>query len=239
MKGIYEKEFEVMLKDIDKNNKMRFSTYLNFMQEIGGLHSEEFGYSLKDEPITHKAWIVIAWKLEIYRRPAWNEKVLVRSFIGKIDKLYHYRDYEILDNTGTIIAKGVAQWVMVDTITKKIQIADAKLISEFPIVEDESFDNIIKKVNTRINVDEMKEVFEYKIQKRDVDTNNHMNNIVYLDLALECLDDEYIDNISSIEIHYKTECKYGDKVTFMKDNENKVYVLDGNKEKLHTVVILK
>ena len=66
-----------------------------------------------------------------------------------------------------------------------------------------------------------------------------MNNVIYLDLALEGLEDKVIDRISSIEIHYKTECKYGDKVTFMKDNENKVYVLDENKEKLHTVVILK
>lgn len=235
---IYEKEFELQLKDIDKNNKMRLSSYLNFMQEIGGLHSKEFGYGLNDELITHKAWVVIAWNLEIFKRPKWNEKILLRSWIGKIDKIYHYRDYEMLDTEGNIIAKAVAQWLMVDTVTKKVQRLDEKHIKEFPVVNREAFDNNMKKVSLKADVDNAIQIYQYKVQKRDVDTNNHMNNIIYLDLALEGLDDEFVDNISNIQIHYKTECKYNEEIVFMKDEE-KVYILDKNKEKLHTLVILK
>ncbi len=236
---IYEKEFELHLRDVDKNNKMRLSSYLNFMQEIGGLHSKEFGYGLNDEPITHKAWIIISWDFKILRRPVWNEKVLVRSWIGKIDKIYHYRDYEMLDKEGNVISKGVAKWVMVDTITKKIQKLDEKHINEFPIVNREDFNNNIEKVNMKFDVNGLNKIYECKIQKRDVDTNNHMNNIIYLDLALEGLEDEDVENISSIQIHYKTECKYNEEIVFMKDDENKIYILDKNKEKLHTLVILK
>ena len=239
MKEVYEKEFEVMLKDIDKNNKMRLSSYLNFMQEIGAFHSAEFGYGINDEPKTHKAWIVTAWDLKIFRRPKWNEKIFMRSWIGKIDKLYHYRDYEVLDSENNVIAKAVAQWVMVDTITKKIQIADKNMIEKFPVVTREDFDNVIPKVSTKINIEELEKIYECKVQKRDVDTNNHMNNIIYLDLALEGLDDEYIDNVSEIQIYYKAECKYEDEIVFMKDKDNKVYILEKNKEKLHTVVVLK
>lgn len=235
---IYEKEFEVQLKDIDKNNKMRLSSYLNFMQEIGGLHSEEYGYGLNNEPITHKAWIVISWDLNIFKRPCWNEKLLVRSWIGKIDKLYHYRDYEILDSQGITIAKAVAKWVMVDTITKKIQKLDEEHIKQFPIVEIEGFENEIGKINSRVNVDSLNEIYQYKVQKRDVDTNNHMNNIIYLDLVLEGLDDNFVQNISSIQIHYKTECKYNEEIVFMQGDDG-IYVFDKNKEKLHTQVVLK
>jgi len=235
---IYEKEFEVQLKDIDKNNKMRLSSYLNFMQEIGALHSEEFGYGLNNEPITHKAWIVISWKLDIFKRPHWDEKILVRSWIGKIDKIYHYRDYEILDSSGEVIAKAIAKWVMVDTITKKIQKLDEEHTKKFPIVEVEGFENEIGKINSKVDIDKLNTIYEYKVEKRDVDTNNHMNNIIYLDLALEGLEDSFIQNISHIEIHYKTECKYGEEILFVKD-ENNVYEVDKNKEKLHTQIILK
>lgn len=239
---IYEKEFELHLRDVDKNNKMRLSSYLNLMQEIGGLHSSEFGYSLKDEPITHKAWVVLTWKLEIFKRPTWNEKIKVKSWVGKIDKIYQYRDYEMLDSNNEIVAKGVAQWIMVDTLTKKIQKVDEKILNEFPIVNREDYDNNIKKISTKVNSDNLNQIYEYKIEKRDVDTNNHMNNIVYLDLSLEGLDDEFTNNISYIEIHYKTECKYGENIVFFNevvDDKNKVYVLDKNKEKLHTLIILK
>lgn len=235
---IYEKEFEVMLKDIDKNNQMRLSSYINFMQEIGGLHSEEYGYGLNDEPVTHKAWVVISWDVKILKRPKWNEKLLVRSWIGKIDKLYHYRDYEILDSQGNVISKAVAKWVMVDTITKKVQKLTEEHINNFPIVEIEGWTNEVGKINSKVDVSSLKEIYKYKVQKRDVDTNNHMNNIIYLDLALEGLDDESIKNVSSIQIHYKTECKYSDEIVFMQ-GEDGVYVFDKNKEKLHTQVVLK
>lgn len=236
---IYEKEFELYLRDTDKNNKMRYSSYLNLLQEVGGLHASMLGHGLSEEIKTKKAWIVIAWNLEVFKRPSWNEKIKVRTWIGKIDKIYHYRDYEILDESNEIVAKAVAKWVMLDGISKKIVKSDETYAGKFPIVIKEDYDNNIDKVNSRINVDELTPIYEYKVQKRDGDKNNHMNNIVYLDLALEGLDEEFADSITNIEIHYKTECKCNDEIVFMKDNENKVYVLDKNKEKLHTVVILK
>lgn len=235
---IYEKEFEVMLRDVDKNNQMRLSSFINYMQEIGGLHSEEYGYGLNNEHITHKAWIVISWNVQIFRRPKWNEKILVRSWIGKIDKLYHYRDYEVIDKQGNVISKAVAKWVMVDTITKRIQKLDEEHIKQFSIVEVEGWNNEIEKINSKVDVNVLKEIYKYKVQKRDVDTNNHMNNIIYLDLALEGLDDKVSQNVSSIQIHYKTECKYEDEIIFMQDKSS-VYVFDKNKEKLHTQIILK
>ena len=83
---IYEKEFELHLRDMDKNNKMRYSSYLNLFQEIGGIHASMLGHGLAEEIKTKKSWIVIAWKLEIFKRPSWNEKIKVRTWIGKIDK---------------------------------------------------------------------------------------------------------------------------------------------------------
>ena len=65
-----------------------------------------------------------------------------------------------------------------------------------------------------------------------------MNNIIYLDLALEGLDDKFCDSIKNVEIHYKTECKLGEKIVFMKNEENNVYILDENEEKVHTLVML-
>lgn len=240
--NIFEKEFELYLRDTDKNNKMRFSSYLNLMQEIGGMHASQIGHGLKEEIKTGKAWIVIAWKLDIFKRPSWNENLKVRTWIGKVDKIYHYRDYELLDSNNEVVAKGVAQWVMVDTINNKIMKAEESCVEEFNVIEREDFDNNIKKINARVNIDNANQIFEYVIQKRDTDKNNHMNNVIYLDLALEGLEDKVIDRISSIEIHYKTECKYGDKITFFSeeiDGQTKIYIMDENKEKLHSQVILK
>ena len=196
---IYEKEFNLQLRDMDKNNKMRFSSYLNVMQEIGGLHASLIGHGLNEEIQTGKAWIVISWKLEIFKRPSWNEKIKVRTWIGKIDKIYHYRDYEILDSNNEVVAKGVAKWVMLDIVTKRIVKSSESYAEEFPVVEIDGYDNDIKNINAKVNVDSLNQIYEYIVERRDVDKNNHMNNVVYLDLALEGLDEDFVNNISNIK----------------------------------------
>lgn len=238
MEGIYSKQFELKINDVDSNNKMKLSTYLKFMQEAGALHSKEYGYSLDTQDITHKAWVVIAWEFDILKRPRWNEKVNVKTWIGKTDKIYFYRYFEITDKENQVIAKAKSQWIMVDTHTKKIQKITNELLSEFTEVKVEGYDEIISKVNFKIDKEKLTKIYEYVVQKRDVDTNSHMNNVIYLDLALEGLDDTFCNNVSNVGIHYKTECKLGNKVIFMKDEKNTVYVLDENGEKVHAQVKL-
>lgn len=238
MEGIYVKEFELGINDVDKNNKMKLSTYLKFMQEIGALHSKVYGYCLDTEPITHKAWVVIAWNVDILDKPSWNEKIIVKTWIGKIDKIYFYRYFEMTNEKGEVVAKAKSQWIMIDTCTKKIQKITSELLSEFPKVHMDGYSDGISKVNLKFDKEKLEKIYECSVQKRDVDTNNHMNNIIYLDLALEGLDDTFCDNIKNVEIHYKTECKLGEKIVFMKNEENNVYILDENEEKVHTLVML-
>ena len=56
--------------------------------------------------------------------------------------------------------------------------------------------------------------FDYIVQRRDVDTNHHVNNLHYLDYAYEALpNDVYINNdFKNVEIMYKHEAKLGDNI---------------------------
>lgn len=239
MNGIYKKEFELGINEVDKNNKMKLSTCLKLMQEIGALHSKEYGYCLDTEKSTHKAWVVLAWKLEIFNRPSWNQKIYASTWISKMDKIYFYRNFEMKDSEGNIIAKATSQWIMIDTVTKKIEKITEELLNLFIKLKVDGYEDTLKKPNLKFDVSNLEEIYDFVVQKRDLDTNNHMNNIVYLDLAMEGLDDEFCDSITNIEIYYKSECKVDEKIVFMKSNEDNVYVLDSNKEKLHTLIKFK
>lgn len=239
MQGIYEKEFELGINDVDRNNKMKLVTYLKLMQEAGALHSKEYGYCLDTESITHKAWVVLAWKVDILKRPDWNSKLYIKTWIGKIDKLYFYRYFKIQDEKGEIVAKASSQWIMIDTVTKKIQKVTEEILNQFIEVSEEGFEENIKKGSLKFDVKELEEIYRCNVQKRDIDTNGHLNNIIYLDLAMEGFEDEFCDSIKRVEIYYKAECKLAEEIVFMKNSENSVYVLDKEKQKLHTLIKLK
>lgn len=239
MQGIYEKEFELGINEVDRNNQMKLSTCLKLMQEIGAMHSKAYGYCLDTESKTHKAWVVLAWNLEIFSKPSWNSKIYARTWIDKIDKIYFYRNFEMYSEKGELVAKASSQWIMIDTVKGKIQKVTDELLSQFIEVNTEEKFKSIKKLNPKFDVDSLEEIYRCKVQKRDVDTNNHMNNIVYLDLAQEGLEDSIVNAASNIEVYYKSECKLGEEIVFMKNEKNDVYILDKDKTKLHTLIKFK
>ena len=100
-------------------------------------------------------------------------------------------------------------------------------ILEVSIFEKSVFNEPFKE---KITVPEdLKLNFNYTIQRRDIDTNGHVNNLHYIDYALETLDEDVYNNNSfdNLEVVYKKEIK-------LKENIKCYYSLEDNK---HLVTI--
>ena len=72
--------------------------------------------------------------------------------------------------------------------------------------------------------EDLKLNFNYTIQRRDIDTNSHVNNLHYIDYALETLDEDIFNNNSfdNLEVVYKKEIK-------LKENIKCYYSFEDNK----------
>ena len=63
---------------------------------------------------------------------------------------------------------------------------------------------------------------DYKIRKSDIDVNNHVNNLNYLDIASEVFPDDIskLTTCNEFEIFYKHQIKFEDKITAHYNFEN-------------------
>ncbi|MDD2627661.1 MAG: thioesterase [Clostridia bacterium] len=237
-RGMYQNEYEVNISDIGSDKKMKLSSFLKYLQEVAAIHSGISGYGINNVKTTRKAWVVLAWKVNIIRKPIWNEKITVKTWSSKIEKIYYYRNFEIKDEKGEVICTAESQWIMMDVDTKKIQRITEEYLDKFIVIESKV---TISKTNVKLTDKEKEKIIhEFVVARRDVDTNNHMNNIIYLDMALEGLDEKEVQDIKSFEICYKLESKIKDKIICTKvDDENTIYLLDENKEKIHAIVKFK
>lgn len=111
----------------------------------------------------------------------------------------------------------------------------------------EKYQTESKSVFENFNFNKLKEpedsilAFEYTVQRRDIDINNHMHNICYLDLAYEALPKDIYENTSfdNIEIMYKTGSLLGDnlKCFYAKvENEFIVTIKSQDEKTLHAIV---
>ena len=64
--------------------------------------------------------------------------------------------------------------------------------------------------------------FDYTILRRDIDTNNHVNNSNYLSFACETLPYDIYNNMNfkNIEVMYRKQCLLGDKISCLYNFEN-------------------
>lgn len=113
------------------------------------------------------------------------------------------------------------------------------MIKIYKPVERRLFDT---ELNERIKLPKsLDEAYTYTIMKRDLDANHHVNNLCFLDIAVETLPDNIIDDeFNNISIIYKKEMLYKDIVSCyyeFKDGEHIVYMYNKGKNILNGVVI--
>ena len=226
--GVFTYSYKVKYSDIGRNNKLTLKSLVAFLQESAGGHSAVAGFGVNDIPKTHRTWLLLNWKVKMFFHPHINEILTINTWPRTMDKLYSYRDFEVFDSKNNLVAIASSKWIFVDTETKKIKKITSEVSEAYGGPVDKSvfetpFDEkIIISDNLKLN-------FNYTIQRRDIDTNGHVNNLHYIDFALETLDEDiYNENeFDNLEIIYKKEIKY-------KDNINCYYSFENDK---HTITI--
>lgn len=239
MNSIFEEDFVIKYDDINPNsNTISDTALLKFLQEIAGKHADSVGYGFSTISSTKLTFLVLAWKFQIYNRPIYGDKITIKTWPRKSIKSIYYRDFEIFkDNIKIGIA--TSKWVLINTDTHDMILNHSDILTKLPPNNNSVFGEEIKKLQIPENIDN---IFKYKILRRDLDTNNHVNNTVYLSLAYESLPEEIYRNLdyNLIEIMYKSETKINSEIIakFSKIDKNCfiVVISDANSDDLHCVI---
>ena len=143
---------------------------------------------------------------------------------------------------GSRIAIASSKWVLINTDTKAIAKVTPDIISAYGPVDAKVFDDEIKKLKEP--EEPYTRRFDYTILRRDLDTNKHVNNLNYVDFALETLPEEVYETTTfhNIEVMYKKQCILGDKISclYTLDSEGKhvITMKSDDLENLHAIIVL-
>lgn len=240
---IVERNYYVKISEIGKENKITNKAILGILEDVAAVHSDMAGYGIKNMEQTRLTWILIDWKVQIIRRPNYSEKVLARTWSKNSLKCYTFRDFELLDEQGNVIAKAISRWVLVNIDTGRLEMIDDKILSNYQpeldrtVFEDESFEKLKEPMNFEHEI-------MYEVKRSDIDVNHHLHNINYLDLATEALPDEIYSKygeFNNFKIFCKKEVKFRDKVRCkyaFENNKHIVIVKSEDDKKVHSIIEL-
>lgn len=240
--AIFTYNYKIKYSDVGVNNKITLRALVETLQEAAIGHSEQAGYGVNNIENTHIAWLLLDWKVQIMSYPHSNESITVKTWPRSFDKLYSYRDFEVYDKDNNLIAVASSKWFAIDTENKKIRKLTPEITEAYgePVtnsVFDEPFKNkITVPENLKLN-------FSYTTQRRDIDTNGHVNNLNYIDFALETIDEDIFNNttFNNLEIVYKKEIKLKESIKCyysLEDNKHIVTIKSEDDTIVHAIVKL-
>ncbi len=126
-----------------------------------------------------------------------------------------------------MVAKASSKWVIVDYQTKHIRKMPEKICENFNTENKPIFGS---RINIRIKEpEEVLNTINYKVLRRDLDTNYHVNNLNYIYFAEEVLPQDVYDNVdlNNVEIMYKHETKLNDVISINYSQEENSNNKDG------------
>lgn len=219
---IYEQKFLTCSSHVNSNLDVKNITLLNWMQDIGSFHSDLAGCGFSNLAETNLSWVVIQYKVKIFRRFKYGETITIKTWCSGTKRLYTFRQFEFYDEQGELVAATSSKWVLTN-LNEGMVNPDDKLLESYGIEEKFVFEegNNMKRVQ---DAKEYSYSVDFEVPRTYIDVNGHMNNTYYLDIAYQALPlDVYFNNtaFNEFEIMYRKECRMGDQ---LKCN----YVFDGN-----------
>ena len=233
---IYSHNLTINYSDVDENNQVTNKGLLRLLQEVAGIHCGLLGYGVNDTPKTGLAWILLNWKLKVFARPKTNTNLLIKTWTRKKTPLFVYRDFEIYDNAYNLVAIASSKWVLFNVNNKSISRVTDGVNEKYIQVNKEVFpEKFEEKIKEPLNSEF---VLDYTVQRRDIDTNHHVNNGQYVRMAMNQIE---LKPVKELRVEYKKQALLGDVIVpVICEQENEIFVsLDDEAGKAYAVVQFK
>lgn len=225
----------IRYSEVDSSKELLLSSLLDYFQDCCTFESEELGIGVDYLAKKQAAWVLSSWQIEILRYPQFNETIRISTWPYGFKGFYGYRNFAACEENGAVIAKANSVWVFLDTAKMRPQRISGELVDAYHDAFREPLAGTWaeRKITIPKSSDEKEPV---PVVGYYIDTNHHMNNSKYIQVAMEYLPDDF--KVTGLRAEYKKAAKLGDMICPAVSRENNnVTVLLSDREKNPYAVI--
>ena len=233
---MYTFDSKIRYSEIDTSGKLSLPSLINYFQDCSNFQSCELGLGYEVLKERGRGWVLLAWHIEIHKIPILCQAVTIGTFATDFKGFYGHRNFLMCDEKGEYLAIADSLWVMIDTETGR---------PTKPALEDYAPYDLgkpldIKFEGRKIKLAEGSVSFpSFVIQRHHLDTNRHVNNGWYVQMALDVLPEEL--EIKTLRVEYKKAAVLGDEIfpKLAKEGNRMVVELCDKEGRAYAVVEVK
>jgi len=211
----FSKTYKIDFYQTGADRKLNLFSLMNMIQDIASDHAALLGFG-HDQLDEDTYWVLVRQIIQMDYWPEWREEITFETFISKPVVGTPPRDL-LIYHKNKLIGRGQTSWLVIDGKTRKIATQKIDMLLDAAISESSG----VKTHKVLIQNEGMIDLKKIDVQYSDLDMNLHVNNAIYGQWVMNCIDIETWKNwqISEFSINYLQEILPQDQV-FIKRNVN-------------------
>lgn len=202
---MYEFDARIRFSEVNANGDLKLTALLNYFQDCSTFQSEDLGIGVEYLASMDLGWVINNWQIDIIRMPRLGDKVIVGTLPYKLRAYLGYRNFYMKDAvTGEYLAKANSIWTLINIREVKPVKATQQMIDAYVLsdpIEMEYLDRRVKLEGEK----ETKPAITVGIES--IDTNLHVNNEQYIQMAMRFLPEDI--KVKRLMVEYKKAAYLG------------------------------
>lgn len=203
---MYSYNSRVRYSEVDVNRELTVTGIINYLQDCSTFQSEDLNLGLDYLEEHHRAWWLSSWQILIGRRPVFGEEIVISTWPYDFKGMYGYRNFTIQDKEGGYLVRANSVWFFFDTAAGRPVKVREEDIRGYGTGNEKKLE--MEYAPRRIALPEAYEEGKpIAVAVHHIDTNHHVNNAMYVEIAREALDEEI--QIRELRVEYKKAAVLG------------------------------
>jgi len=210
---IYEYRSRIRYSECDENAKLPVGGIVNYYQDTATFHGEDLGIGVSYLTQHHLAWLLSYWQINVRRLPDLGEKIITKTWAYDFKAFYGLRNLTMETDQGEPLSCANSVWILMD-MEKQLPVRVSEEMQQlYGVHEKFDMEYTPRKVKEpkAEGAGDIVCLPRFEVTHHHLDTNHHVNNGQYIQMALECLEEPF--TAGRLRVEYKKQARLGDGIT--------------------------
>lgn len=207
----FTKKYEINYYEVDSRLKCKLSSIVNFLCDVGTNQSEVLGDTVEKLIEKNFAWVFYKYDIKMYKYPHYRDVISVTTEPIGFNRFYAHRKYYIRSEEGEVIGEAIALFFLINLKRRRPMRIPEEEYTLYDLNPDLKENIEMEDIAVSDEYDYNK---EFTIRYSDIDSNGHVNNVNYIEWAIESVPIEVVKEyeVKRIKVVFEKETTYGEKV---------------------------
>lgn len=197
---MYTFDSRIRYSETDSEGKLTMASLLNYFQDCSTFHSADVNLGVDYFREVHQVWVLSAWQIVVERYPGLYEQITIGTQPYDMKGFLGFRNFFMRTREGECLAKANSIWSLLNTDTGKPVPVGKEMVQKYGLGEKLDMEYAPRKIAVPEGGVSGEAIV---VKKHHLDTNHHVNNGQFVDMAMDFLPEQFV--IGQLRAEYKKQ----------------------------------